>query len=193
MDYLNPHDMTPRQRRIGSTRRLRALAWMGWAAGTIAVRYMIRDDDPAEFLANYDRGVTCTTDTWYAVALAYDDLSMSFGPDLDARIEAIARRWAPPLAWDDDRIDDVFAKPLNSAGRRDEPNTPDHAVVWRRLHGDTTVPMRRADFAPVVREGHRRGWTDNAIAARTGISADAACRVRNRLGLPRIEYLEATA
>lgn len=87
---------------IGAVRRLQALCTMGWSADEIAkllgmpragshVRTMMRASQSTIY-ARTDR----------AIRALYDEISMKPGPSDAARQLATMRRWAPPLAWDDD-------------------------------------------------------------------------------------------
>jgi hypothetical protein len=99
------------QRGLGTERRLRALAALGW---------------PAEALRRCAPGLAVetlwhcgehlvTADVAARVAALYDRLSMHVGPDPAWRLVALGYGWAPPLAWDEDRIDWVRGRP---AGQR---------------------------------------------------------------------------
>lgn len=93
----------------GTARRLRALAAMGWPSHELAARLGVSRE------AVQQR----TRETWPAerstvgrVRDLYDALSMTPGPSERARRRAARLEWAPPLAWDDDTIDDPTARPV---------------------------------------------------------------------------------
>ena len=102
----------------GTTRRLRALVAIGWTQTELARRI---DWD----LANLNcivlaRRTAVTVDTARMIAALYDELSMTPGPSLRARRLAERRGWLPPLAWDDEQIDDPDHQPQDvrrTAGR----------------------------------------------------------------------------
>lgn len=94
---------------IGTLRRLRALQAIGWTQTEIARRigwtvanlnrYFITDPD------------TINRGTAHKISCVFDQLQLIPGPSARARRHAKARGWAPPLAWDEDTIDDPAAKP----------------------------------------------------------------------------------
>lgn len=101
---------------IGTRRRLQALAALGWCRGQLATRV---DLDPGN-LAKTLRSPTVTASTARAARRLYDELWDTPPPQTTpgearaaARARGHARRhgWAPPLAWDDDTIDDPVATP----------------------------------------------------------------------------------
>ena len=95
----------------GTVRRLQALAAEGWTLADLADLlgvtrsgvHMLRSDPPARML----------TATAERVRAVYEQLGP---PDLTparrvARARALRRGWAPPLAWDDDDLDNPAATP----------------------------------------------------------------------------------
>lgn len=102
---------------VGTHRRVQALVACGWSMSKIADRLGI---SRANFtpVAHGTRGVTIKTEK--AVAALYDDL-WNVEPPRDNHRDRIAysravnyaaaQGWAPPLAWDDDAIDDPEAIP----------------------------------------------------------------------------------
>ena len=94
---------------VGSTRRVRALARLGWTNTAIA---------EAAGLALMTVSVvrsgnhpTTSPRTASGVDKAYRLLSGTPGPSTATRDAAERAGWAPPLAWDDDTIDDPEATP----------------------------------------------------------------------------------
>ncbi len=90
----------------GTVRRLQALAALGWDPALLAARAGL--DWPA-----LRRAPVVAAGSALLVARAYDRLSMTpapAGPGA-ARVAASAarHRWAPPLAWDDEDLDDPAA------------------------------------------------------------------------------------
>lgn len=55
--------------------------------------------------------------------------------------------WAPPLAWEDDTIDDPNSKPVGVefGGRRVKDETLDEAAIERRLAGDRDIRLHRGE------------------------------------------------
>lgn len=139
----------------GLTRRLRALAALGWTTTQIAEVSGLNLDT----IKSYRRGeqVLVKRAAGEAIARAYDDLSMRTPPltgryerAAASRAKGAARRhgWAPPLAWDDAAIDDPAAQP-DGAGYR--PGTA----------------------AERVSELEAMGLTRDQIATRLGVRADS--------------------
>lgn len=122
------------------------------------------------------------------VAAVYDRLSMIV-PDWHryrtrTRNAALARGWLPPLAWDDDTIDDPTAEPL-PIGQVPPSVGLDEIAVDRIMAGTLPAPRR---FTPEWLEAIRiltgRGMTDSDIGARIGVQAARVCQARLRNGIP---------
>lgn len=100
----------------GTTRRLQALVAIGWSVGQISRRSGL--DRQCLDAAIHGNGITARTrDT---VSDVYDLLWSARPPQSNrgervavsrSRNRAAAHGWAPPLAWDDDAIDDPAAQP----------------------------------------------------------------------------------
>lgn len=109
----------------GTRRRLAALVAIGWSQSKLADRLgMAR--------ANFGKTIRAahvTVATERAVRALYDELWSAAPPEAQHRDKIAASRarrtarehgWPPPLAWDDDSIDDPEAKPQhNAAGPRE--------------------------------------------------------------------------
>lgn len=96
----------------GTTRRLRALTAIGWMNLEVAEATGV----DLSYLAQMTHGRRRLTPVMVrSVRRAYDQMSMrvpadSYGSNR-ARLRAWDRRWFPPLAWDDEAIDDPAALP----------------------------------------------------------------------------------
>jgi hypothetical protein len=92
---------------VGTARRIRALYALGWTSDHIA--------EVAGMTGNAVRVTTrnarVTRDKERRIKRAYDELSMRLGPSRHLASQARARGYMPPLAWDDDTIDDPGAHP----------------------------------------------------------------------------------
>lgn len=146
----------------GTTRRLQALVSIGWSQTHLAKRI-------GWTVANLNvlvlgRRSQVTIATTKLVAQLYDELSMQPGPSNRARSLARTRSWAPPLAWDDDTIDDRSARPhgADNAARR---------MTSRR---DTAALVE--DFNDI----RNAGGTFASAAARLGMSEHALERALYR-------------
>jgi hypothetical protein len=86
---------------IGVRRRIDALGALGWSYADIGVVYTTA------------RGRSVHAHTRAHVLAVYDRLSMTVGPSARARLLAHQKGFLPPLAWDDETIDDP-----NTAGTK---------------------------------------------------------------------------
>jgi hypothetical protein len=96
---------------LGARRRIQAIGWRhedisGYLAGTGTRTQMVL----------HQRGGWITRATHNAVRAAYDAVSMRHGPSSRTRERAGGLGYAPPLAWDDDGIDDPAAAPQLNGG-----------------------------------------------------------------------------
>jgi hypothetical protein len=101
-------------RRAGTARRLQALAVMGHSGPALAARLGVTATW-VHYLRH--RGAGCVSASLAAaVAVLYDELWDVPGPSRRTARLAARRRWAPPMAWDDNPgdphwIDDAAARP----------------------------------------------------------------------------------
>jgi len=99
---------------VGTARRLQALAAIGWPQRELAARIGWRQSNLSALIA----GRPVTAETARKVAALFDELQMVPGPSEAARRRAVERGWVPPLAWDEETIDDPDAQPdLGAEGR----------------------------------------------------------------------------
>lgn len=100
---------------IGSQRRLQALACLGWPTNRVAKRI----GTTQSHLSGISHRKRITAGMARSIAAVYDELSMTPAPDgpyaRRLRNHADSKGWAPPLAWDDDTIDNPKAKPQGHA------------------------------------------------------------------------------
>lgn len=150
----------------GTRRRLQALVACGWSMQRLAGKLEMTPEH-VRVIAGGDAAAV-TAGTARRVRDLYDRL-WNQSPPAESRHDrsAAARarrhaercRWAPPMAWDDDVIDDPAARP---------------AARWKRsgstrLSGDDVAELARA------------GATSTEIAERTGASRSAADRALARV------------
>ena len=93
---------------VGLRRRMQALAWMGWPAREVAARTGI-PRATLQTLALRTRQPSVRLHR--RVVAVYEQLAHLPGPSQVAAGKARASGFAPPLAWDDDTIDDPRARP----------------------------------------------------------------------------------
>lgn len=154
----------------GTRRRLQALVAIGYSMSDLGRRLELTNPH----LVVHGPG-NVTKATADRVRELYDSLAMTPAHRdsskydriavVRARKYARANGWPPPLAWDDELIDDPTHRPEVDG----EDRHYDEAVVVRRLNGDRTVPMTRADRIETVRRARNRGWTHRQIKRTTGI------------------------
>ena len=94
----------------GSARRLRALAVNGWSTRNLAARLGHKDPVTVQHIAS-GKTPTIRLRTKDAIRGLYEELWDKAGPSERAASIAEAKGWLPPLAWDDDRIDDPGHEP----------------------------------------------------------------------------------
>ncbi len=100
----------------GTRRRLRALSVIGWPASELATRLGTSQSGVRRLMED---GHLCSASTRARAIALYDELwDQRPAPSRESRIarrRAEERGWWPPLAWDDDMIDDPAATPSNPA------------------------------------------------------------------------------
>jgi hypothetical protein len=115
----------------GTVRRLQALSAIGWGLVDLSAETGMA----IAALGRLRAGTHAThRRTRQTIAELYDRLSMTPGPSQRARDYAARAGWLPPLAWDDDDIDDPGAWGNVTI----EDDTPDPVVV-ERLCADPTA------------------------------------------------------
>jgi hypothetical protein len=136
----------------GSRRRLQALAAIGWSSLEVKEASGVSNG----FLSAVRAGHHETLRPFFAdkIAEAYDSLSMRVGPSTRARNLAQRKGWVPPLAWDDDEIDDPAAKPHTPKdvrighGRPLEYLLEDYQHTWDHHGGDVVMAAERIGMKP---------------------------------------------
>jgi hypothetical protein len=159
----------------GVRRRLQALAALGWSYRNIAAASALHNSDVLRLIhAN-----VAHKDSAAKVAAVYDRLSMraprpSSGTTR-ARQAALRKGWLPPLAWDDETIDDPAAQPLTG-----EPVEIDEVAVQRAISGDRPATLERAELIEAIKGCHRLGMSDPEIGERLGILPNTIQAIRAR-------------
>lgn len=138
----------------GTARRLQALVAIGYTQAALAELIGFTPANSTELF----RGHPVRATTARKVAALYDQLSMTPGSSQRARTRADKLGWVPPLAWDDDTIDDPAAQP------------------------DTGL-QRRVPFQEEYQELRELGYNDTAIADRMGIQLASLYRQLERHGI----------
>lgn len=156
------------------TRRVRALATLGWRTQDIADAAGL-DQHVIGDLSRHGRRAA-QRDTAAAIKAVYERLCMTPGPSPKGRARAVAKGWLPPLAWDD--IDDLNERPGRHGGARGL----DESAILRKMRGEH-VRVTHEERREVVRRLHTQGLSDGQITRLTGINGRQVLRDRQRLGL----------
>lgn len=145
---------------VGARRRVEALVCLGWSLNKIAQHAGLCKRTLSEMSRRRD---SCTAATYKAIVATYEAL-WNTQPPMETKSDRIAavkarnwaerNRWAPPMAWDDDQIDNPDAVPSYDGG------------------DDKTR-----------RELYATGASDLDIGNAVGVSRDAIRAWRNRHGL----------
>lgn len=160
---------------IGSVRRMQALAALGHSAQTIA------DAMGPGATAHVVRNIRSIRSRWISrlnhdrARAAYDQLWDQPGTSHQTRAAAQRAGYAPPLAWDDDTIDDPIAQPQHQLGG-------DQVSPIKRVHLDD-VDELAIDGLTLGQVAHRLGVSKDAVSAclRRSEHAGEAARIQRRL------------
>ncbi len=144
----------------GTQRRLRALVALGWTARHLTTRLGMSSRTTFELLHD-DAYAQIRARTRATIAALYDELALTVPAPSRGRTLArgVARRhgWPPPLAWDDDSIDDPAALPdLGEPDRVVTNGRPWQDVLedfqdTRDSHlGDVSAAAMRLDMTPAA-------------------------------------------
>ncbi len=151
----------------GARRRLQSLAVIGWPSRTLAQRLGHRDHST---ILDIQTGAKASIRraTSQAISALFDELWDTPGPSAITTGRAVKRDWVPPLAWDDDTIDN-----------------PDTAPNLGE--SDSTTPRGRSR-ADVVEDyldtwDHHLGYLP-AAATRLGLTEYSLEQALRRSGMP---------
>lgn len=150
---------------LGTARRLQALSALGWP---LAVQAQHAGLD-ASNLSKIARGARLGAypGTEHAVRELYDKLSATPGPSDEIRQDARERGWVPPLAWDEDPVDDDG----NPTNHIDNPDAVPQGVG----------PQRKQPLTVAYREFRSLGYrNDDVIAARLQVEAASLRKAMNK-------------
>lgn len=173
---------------LGCTRRIQALIALGWSQSKIAGRLGIT---PRNFtVLVHGRRPLVTVATNRAIRDLYDELCMRRPPEEEWRDKIAASRsrnyarshgWLPPLAWDDEHLDDPAYRPtIGRETARTYDAELDEAAIYRRTHGDKTVRLSKAEAGELVRRWVTSGRTLKDCERVTGIKPDRFFRFKDR-------------
>lgn len=152
---------------VGVVRRLHALRAIGWRLQDIADSLDVSTGALSSLLYK-NRDQTHVTRSLYTRVLAtYDRMSATPGPSPMTRDRALKAGFAPPLAWDDDTIDDPNAEPVGVwDGERESLDLDE----WLFLVRAGELPERAAErcgvqLTTVDRLARRHGRAAEYVAA----------------------------
>lgn len=168
----------------GARRRLQALAVVGWSAKEIAERLGVSQQAVAAMRDHYGLGQSPKSER---IKKVYDDLwdkkptvATPMERAVVDRVIKLARSkgWAPPMAWDDDKIDDPDAKPSTAIRTREHLDeiAIAEALAGRRVtltKAETREAVRRAAAAkiPSWKLGESIGLTARSIERYKAVAA----------------------
>lgn len=162
----------------GTARRLQALVALGWSQVQLAARLGVAPTNLTPLIHCGRRSVVVATAQ--AVTVLYDELSMTLPPQITveqqrsvARAQGTARRrgWVPPLAWEEEALDDPAARPHTGAPQTSSRDLVDDVVVQRRLDGQQTRYLTPAETLEALSRGRARGMSI-ADLERVGLKPD---------------------
>jgi lambda repressor-like predicted transcriptional regulator len=150
--------------KVGTVRRIQALMAIGWTHEAMGDHLGEDKHWTANKLHAQGRWVTRTVHD--RVAVMYRELCARPGPSERTRARAAARGYLPPVAWDDidhDTAPDTGDDELVDDGM-------DEIAILRRMAGDKTVRLSKAEKAEVAARLRRDGMSDARIEQVTGIN-----------------------
>lgn len=156
---------------VGSRRRVQALMTRGWSQGAIAERVgcavrtiwqLVTADQPG-IVARHHLAICRVYDELWDQEPSAENRWQRAGI-VKVKLDARRKGYAPPLAWDDDTIDDSDATPDYGAP---EPTAAERDATMRALY--------------------EQGMNDAQIGEAIGRSRDTVRHWRNRRGLPAID------
>lgn len=169
---------------VGAARRIQALAAVGYTNTELAARIGVAARQVYQW-AHCRSAVAAGN--FRRLVVVYDDLSMRPAQDTPAtryaRSVAARNGWVPPLAWDDDDIDNPDAEPQTPAADRGA--TYDEARVIRACRGELIYDeMWPAERAEAVRRLNAADKADGEIALILRAEHKTIGKRRIRMGLP---------
>lgn len=166
---------------IGATRRVRALMAIGWRKADLQAQGV-----PSGQLVTRARAWISVAG-WRQTRDVYDRLSMTPGPSQACRDRARSHGYAPPLAWDQDTIDDPRASPQMGGGVAGaiDPVAVDRVVAAARAGRvcGTSLRLTQDERLDAIRKLAASGCTDGDIALAVGVSDRTVLRLRQHYAI----------
>lgn len=153
---------------VGSRRRLRALVAAGWTQRELARMCQWTPENLGQFINHPDRGLAAASAR--RIAAVFTELQLHpGGTSTKSRRLAQRRGWAPPLAWEEDSIDDPASEPcVDPEG--DDQTEVDEIVIERCL-----TAWRSNTTPPAVSRAEQVAVASALLAA--GATRSYACKV----------------
>lgn len=148
--------------RVGAVRRLQALIALGWPHSQLSARSGL---NTAVLLNQQGRWVTRSTHD--KIAALYRELSATPGPSERSRGWARRFGYLTPAAWDDIDHD---PEPCTDDAPADVAYL-DEQAIWRRMLGDKTVRLTKAEKAELHRRWAATRRSLNELERVTGINS----------------------
>lgn len=154
----------------GTRRRMQALMRIGWPSHAIMAR--LGYSDGGNWILYADR---IHVDTARRVTALYDELWDIPGTSKWTRTWATNQGFPPPMAWDDDMIDDPHCQPFvkkNVPDLHPDHDDIDEVAVERFITGDLHwQSLSRSERIAAALRMDRAGVSRNVIAARTRLNS----------------------
>lgn len=134
----------------GTSRRLQGLVALGWPQAHLAQRLGIQ---PGNLTSAVHGRADVSARFARAVAELFEELQLTPGPSSRARSRAQRLGWHPPLAWDEETIDDPAAAPAGEEVESIEDIDPvvvDRGIAYARLWAATRSAERVALARPTM-------------------------------------------
>lgn len=140
----------------GSRRRLQALAVMGWPTRRMAAMLGNLDPQTYQYIQS-GRTRTIRRRTAEDIADLYDRIWDQPGPSRKSASIAKSKGWVPPLAWDDDDIDNPDATPhggewVPRTSAQREQLIEDFLDTWDHHLGDVEIAANRLGMSQQAME-----------------------------------------
>ncbi|TFD16200.1 hypothetical protein E3T26_04780 [Cryobacterium sp. TMT1-21] len=174
----------------GTHRRLQSLVSIGWSQSKLAAQLNINRSNfgtmmgRASVLVGLHREVEVLFERLWNTEPAHDEWR-SLSSFNRAKRYAAARRWLPPMAWDD--IDTDVAPPIAEAGTSND--GVDEAAVELAMSGED-VRLTSLERRAAVTRLHAQRLSDHLIADRLRINARTVLRIRQELVLAAFDQDE---
>lgn len=124
-------------------------------------------------------GHLVTVARWREVCEVYDRLSMTPGPSAHTAGWAAKRGYAPPLAWDEDSIDDPAARPATDRPVATDAQVIDLVAIRRAIESpDSSPPLTKPERIVAASALAALGLADGRIGERLGFSDRTVLRWR---------------